>query len=139
MHNPEVSPLTTPTSKEGPRGKRYNKDSHIRRVAKEVKPEELTEADMVPTVTEEAEAHMAKVRAMKTKEDMEMGAARALGREQNAIREVQAQLAAEAVNELVAEHDAEESDKEAGFGAERTIKPPAKKATLLDRVKGWFR
>lgn len=83
-----------------------------------------------PTLVEEAEARMAK-------EKREMGVAKALGREAQAIREAQAKLAHVAVDELVAEQEAEEQAAK-GFQGEEW-KPPAKKKSLLDRIVGFFR
>lgn len=83
-----------------------------------------------PTLVEEAEARMAEGRR-------EMGVARALGREARAIREAQARLAHEAVDELAAEQETEEQAAK-GFRGE-AWKPPAKKKSLLDRIIGFFR
>ena len=115
--------------KAAPKKERPN---HLKVVTEADEPVELTEADMLPTMAEEAQAHM-------DAERRSMGTAKALGREQRAIREAQAQLAHEAVDELVAEQEAEERDKTGGFGAEQTMKPAAKKASVWDRMKGWFK
>lgn len=83
-----------------------------------------------PTMVEQAEAHF-------SKEKREMGAAKAVGRDQRAIREAQAALAYEAVDELVAEEEAEK-EAEKGFGTEEW-KPQAKKPSVWERVKGFFK
>lgn len=130
--SPEAMPASVPSHEEGSEQRRSEKKRHLKLVTEKDEPIELTEADMLLTDAQEAQIHMDKERAA-------IGTAQALGREQRAIREAQAQLATEAVDELVVEQETEERDKASGFGAEKTMKAPAKKASMLDRIKGWFR
>ncbi len=71
------------------------------------------------------------------KEKAETGVAKALGREAQAIREVQEKLAMEAIEELDAEAKAEAAWQETA--KPQITKPPAKIASRWDRFKGWLR
>lgn len=100
--------------------------------------EDLT-ADAVhqPTLTESAQEGMRMQKEAADTEKRTMGTAKALGREQRAIREAQAALAHEAVDELVAEQEAEEAAAK-GFQGEE-YKPAAKKPSFWERVKGFLK
>lgn len=97
------------------------KKNHLKLV--EEIPDLTHEAVYEPTLAEEATAHMIKEKA-------EPGAAAAKGREAQAIREAQAQLAHAAVDELIEEQKGQE---------EQAMKAPAKIATRWERFKNWFR